>query len=318
MKVIGSDERTAVNIVDGLPGEPGKDGLGNVVQQEEPIKKFEGMVWFQTNENNQVIAIKKYTDGAWLRQEFTDEVISAKSLAALSAILGDVTAGTIKSVLIENGNGTFKVDKDGNLTATSATLSGAFTNHFRQSYQGSTLEGTFKISGAETIINYTIVETGQVGFVNLSPFGLAAALRSSDGRVLWSWDLGLTGLRLKDEFGEGTINSTTFYETAWAYPTLETGVTHINDKDWFMYRNKYNDFQLRGGIRVTAKKNAYVKITRVPMEFRVANGRRLLIVMPGGAPAMCEIRENGDIYIMHDKPDGAYWFSFDNVSVPLK
>lgn len=54
----------------------------------------------------------------------TADKISVKTLSAINANLGTITAGSLSAVSINNGKGTFTVDANGNMTAKSASITG--------------------------------------------------------------------------------------------------------------------------------------------------------------------------------------------------
>lgn len=68
--------------------------------------------------------------------------ITVDSLSAICAKLGTIESGQLKSTSINNGNGTFSVDADGNLTATSATITGTINA------TGGTFSGDITVDGA--------------------------------------------------------------------------------------------------------------------------------------------------------------------------
>ena len=59
----------------------------------------------------------------------TANKISVSTLSAINANLGTITAGSLSAVSINNGNGTFKVDSSGNLTASKANIEGKITSN---------------------------------------------------------------------------------------------------------------------------------------------------------------------------------------------
>lgn len=76
-----------------------------------------GDIWFVLNGSQNVTAQYTYQSGSWVQNQITSTVI-----ANLDA--GRITSGTITSIAMNNGSGTFSVDASGNLIASSATITG--------------------------------------------------------------------------------------------------------------------------------------------------------------------------------------------------
>lgn len=92
-------------------------------------------------------------------QGFNADLITAGTLNAININGSNISGGTIIGTVINNGGGTFKVDGDGMLTATSAVISGSIT--------GSTISGG-TITGS-TISGGTITGSSVYGGVITGP-----------------------------------------------------------------------------------------------------------------------------------------------------
>jgi hypothetical protein len=79
-----------------------------------------GDIWFVLNGSQNVTAQYTYQSGSWVQNQITSTVI-----ANLDA--GRITSGTITSIAMNNGSGTFSVDASGNLIASSAIITGNIT-----------------------------------------------------------------------------------------------------------------------------------------------------------------------------------------------
>ena len=78
-----------------LQGEKG-DPTGIISQSTVPTDPYVGMLWQNTGASGYIIgATYRWTGSAWSLYVFTAENISATNLAALSAVLGTVSGGTI-------------------------------------------------------------------------------------------------------------------------------------------------------------------------------------------------------------------------------
>lgn len=101
--------RTTMNYTDGTSttffsvakmGETGAQGTMGIayLQPTAPTGNIEtGSTWFKTvsTTDNRITSIYHYLSGSWVQNQFTQDAINVKSLSALSATLGNVTAGTI-------------------------------------------------------------------------------------------------------------------------------------------------------------------------------------------------------------------------------
>lgn len=149
--------RTTMNYTDGTSttffsvakmGETGAQGTMGIayLQPTAPTGDIEtGSTWFKTvsTTDNRITSIYHYLSGSWVQNQFTQDAINVKSLSALSATLGNVTAGTITGSI--------------------------FTNSFNRSYT-STLNrtGTTTLSDGKIRIDYHDVDksTGQETAIN--------------------------------------------------------------------------------------------------------------------------------------------------------
>ena len=78
-------------------GETGTMGIA-YLQPTAPTGDIEtGSTWFKTvsTTDKRITSIYHYLSGSWVQNQFTQDAINVKSLSALSATLGNVTAGTI-------------------------------------------------------------------------------------------------------------------------------------------------------------------------------------------------------------------------------
>ncbi|MDZ5501877.1 hypothetical protein U1385_03275, partial [Enterococcus cecorum] len=115
-------------------GETGARGSMGIayLQPTAPTGSIEnGSTWFKTvsSTDRRITSVYHYLSGTWVKNKFTQDAINVKSLSALSATLGNVTAGTITGSV--------------------------FMNDFNRSYT-STLNrtGTTKISDGKLRIDY--------------------------------------------------------------------------------------------------------------------------------------------------------------------
>lgn len=125
-------------------GETGARGTMGIayLQPTAPTGSIEnGSTWFKTvsSSDRRITSVYHYLSEAWVKNQFTQDAINVNSLSALSATLGNVTAGTITGSV--------------------------FTNTFNRSYT-STLNrtGTTKLSDGKLRIDYKDVNksTGAV------------------------------------------------------------------------------------------------------------------------------------------------------------
>lgn len=90
-----TDNTTNTSYTAAKQGEKG-DPTGIISQSTVPTDPYVGMLWQNTGASGYIIgATYRWTGSAWGLYVFTAENISAKNLAALSAVLGTVSGGTI-------------------------------------------------------------------------------------------------------------------------------------------------------------------------------------------------------------------------------
>ncbi|MGM8212644.1 phage tail spike protein [Virgibacillus sp. W0430] len=98
----------------GPEGPAGKDGIAHMGPLAPSNPALNG-TWFETDAIGKVIAIKKWTGSSWETAKMDAETLSVEQLSALSANLGNVTAGHIQGVTMNLANGKLIVDDQGNV-----------------------------------------------------------------------------------------------------------------------------------------------------------------------------------------------------------
>ena len=88
-------------------GETGARGSMGIayLQPTTPTGTIEnGSTWFKTvsSTDRRITSVYHYLSGTWVQNQFTQDAINVKSLSALSATLGNVTAGTITGSVFTN------------------------------------------------------------------------------------------------------------------------------------------------------------------------------------------------------------------------
>ncbi|QOC57490.1 tail fiber protein [Enterococcus phage 9181] len=143
----------------------------------------EGSTWFKTvsTADNTIAGIYTYKGGKWIKTEVASGALSVEKLSALSANLGDVTAGNITGV---------------NITGASFINPFDFTdvsmNH---------LKGTTEIADSEIGIEGVVNEgtTGARKFVNsITPSYFQSVHKDANGSILRSVNTSSSGIILND------------------------------------------------------------------------------------------------------------------------
>ena len=125
----------------GPTGPKGDRGIMGVayMQPTQPSDTTEGATWFQTESatSDKIIGVYTYKSG-WQQKKYASATLSVESLEAISANLGDITAGSIAGVSIK-GSGIFsdydRANVSGATVWTKGTLSmsdGKFRNDFKE------------------------------------------------------------------------------------------------------------------------------------------------------------------------------------------
>ena len=92
-------------------------------------------------------------------QGFNADLITAGTLNAININGSNISGGTITGTVINNGGGTFKVDEDGMLTATSAVISGSITG---STISGGNISGANVYGGTITGSNVVLEQNGEL------------------------------------------------------------------------------------------------------------------------------------------------------------
>ena len=101
MSIVSSGQITITDLSDG------KDGTsGIIVSSVAPSSPQNGQLWQDTSTTPQLV--KKWTGSEWVIWELYAQNLKTDKLSALSANLGDVSAGTVKLMADVDVNGTLK------------------------------------------------------------------------------------------------------------------------------------------------------------------------------------------------------------------
>lgn len=95
-----------------------------VISTTVPSSPHEGLIWFEGADSSHIKQVHKYTGGQWVTNSINPTALNVSSLSALSANLGDVTAGSLNAVNITGSditNVSSSSDSDGNPITTTQT-----------------------------------------------------------------------------------------------------------------------------------------------------------------------------------------------------
>ncbi|WP_213359882.1 phage tail spike protein [Enterococcus gallinarum] len=143
----------------GPTGPKGDRGIMGVayMQPTQPADTTEGATWFKTESatSDKIIGVYTYK-GGWQQKKYASATLSVESLEAISANLGDITAGSIAGVSIK-GDGLYsdfdRANVSGGTVWTKGTLSmadGKFRNDFKEYTKSS---GTVSRNGFSEFIH---------------------------------------------------------------------------------------------------------------------------------------------------------------------
>lgn len=187
-----------------------------------------GDIWFVLNGSQNVTAQYTYQSGSWVQNQITSTVI-----ANLDA--GKITAGTITSIAMNNGSGTFSVDASGNLIASAATITGtiyasAGTFTGTVTATSGTFTGTIQatsgyIGSAANGWNFS-----SAGYMNSSDFGTILYPKSSQSPYALITDRGIATSTLSVNSTANTSITMSGGITSNGYSTLDRLqlVTYVN------------------------------------------------------------------------------------------
>lgn len=95
-----------------------------IISTTVPSSPHEGLIWFEGADSTHIKQVHKYTGGKWVTNAINPTALNVSSLSALSANLGDVTAGSLNAVNITGSditNVSSSSDSDGNPITTTQT-----------------------------------------------------------------------------------------------------------------------------------------------------------------------------------------------------
>lgn len=150
----------------------------------------EGSTWFKTVSaaDDTIAGIYTYKGGNWVKTEVASGALSVEKLSALSADLGDVTAGTVTGIDI---------------------IGSGFTNPFDfQDVSGNHLEGSTTIESAQVVID-GVTNRGTLGErkfnTSVNPQFFQTVYRDSSDNILTSMNVSPTGLILNNPVALRTV-----------------------------------------------------------------------------------------------------------------
>ncbi|MCI1850041.1 phage tail spike protein [Schleiferilactobacillus harbinensis] len=95
-----------------------------VISTTVPSSPHEGLIWFEGADSSHIKQVHKYTGGEWVTNSINPTALNVSSLSALSANLGNVSAGSLDAVNITGSditNVSSSSDADGNPLTTTQT-----------------------------------------------------------------------------------------------------------------------------------------------------------------------------------------------------
>lgn len=161
-----------------------------------------GATWFKTQgmDDLTVIGISTFTDGKWEPTPIANTALVVEKLSALSADLGNVTAGTLQGVQL--------------------------INVFKDVYHnGALLSGTTTIADAKYRMDGT-TNSNQAFVTELNPIALSGIIYSDKDKkeTLNSYSLSSSGLTFYDKsYGSGSVSAQYLVDYPWWYLGLNGG-----------------------------------------------------------------------------------------------
>ena len=207
----------------------------------------DGATWFKTTSasDNTIVSINTYKGGKWVSTPVASGALAVENLSAISATLGDVTAGSLTGVDI-----------------TGAT----FINPFDfVGLDGNHLKGSTIIKDSEIEIS-GIANEGDANARKFSkeiaPLSITDTLRDGSGNILSSMSSSSTGVYLTDNVGktnatlsgyglqltdwsgserfDGRLTAKALTNTPWKLLTLDSSMYEVAENNPPMYRIIYN------------------------------------------------------------------------------
>ena len=199
-----------------------------------------------------------------------------------------IKAGKITGIEINNGNGTFKVDSSGNLTANSATLTGSFAAG-RTSIDRS---GNFTVKNANNAEVFKISSTGAVKLGSMKintngamSVGSSDSYSTSDNFYITNTGAVKAGKLKINSSGAISVGSQGSYSTNDPFYVTDAGVLHANGA------------VLKGSFTAENTQTGY--------KVQMASDGLLHFFYNG--------TDYGQMYVQ----DGSLWIKYDNASIRL-
>ncbi len=166
MTIKASNSITLTRVDDGANGEDGTSGI--IISETAPESPEMGQLW-QTATNE---PIKRWTGTEWVIHYISVENLDVDKLSAISANLGEVTAGSI------NINDLFKVSSSGDITAQSGTIAGMQVSKDGLTY---TREGTVNGIASILTVDFSSIQNVEQEDVSIITWSLKAKdVKSAD------------------------------------------------------------------------------------------------------------------------------------------
>jgi hypothetical protein len=214
-----------------------------------------GDIWFVLNGSQNVTAQYTYQSGSWVQNQITSTVI-----ANLDA--GRITSGTITSIAMNNGSGTFSVDASGNLIASSAIITGNITAT-SGTFTGTVYASSGTFTGTVTATSGTFTGTIQAtsGYIGNAAtgwnFSASGYIRNNDGSTILYptgggsayaliTDRSISALNLNANGNISTVGSGNI--------STGTGIIYSNgtsgNRNYFSYYNTISSQSISGGYGI--------------------------------------------------------------------
>ncbi|MGF2071077.1 phage tail spike protein [Enterococcus casseliflavus] len=303
----GDKGETGATGPQGPTGPKGDRGIMGVayMQPTQPADTTEGATWFQTESttSDKIIAVYTYKSG-WQKKKYASATLAVESLDALSANLGEITAGIINGVEIR-GDGLysdFDVNADpGGTNRITGRLSMA-EGKFRNDYQYKDGSGAVYRNGFMTLTHEALQMTDFTGSQTATPE--------------WFMQLAPTGLTLQNQKGQGgTLKFQDLYSLEMTGIPAGSGWIPYNatpgTSNYPSAQRMGRVVQLAGAFKNTSQIEAgaeNIVMGTLPVGFRPSTPVNFIVQASGTNIYLLTVQKNGQLLMARHRgwQSGAY------------
>ena len=290
-------------------GETGARGSMGIayLQPTTPTGTIEnGSTWFKTvsSTDRRITSVYHYLSGAWVQNQFTQDAINVNSLSALSATLGNVTAGTITGSVFTN---TFNRSYTSTLnrTGTTSLSDGKLRIDYRDVNKstGATSANGSYMEYSESGIDFA-EHDGTANGKRLELNSNRIALGASNGSFYADpTKVQLSGngyFQMQPKYFLGSPNNTNYQKLSWTADGFELRPVDINANP----RNGNTGIEIAGSMAYIDFKTPYNGAQDYDIRLIEDATKRFLIQSDSPQPIYIKSNVGGNVHLITNNSNG--------------